>query len=666
MITGIRKRCQYLLSYYKQIFLLIKNSKKMRPFQGKFLKVAVLLLVPLVYPEISIKIHAIHQVTETLKVGIRPGIYNILQESDTARIRADLEKNLNNSRLANDLQGIALNASNLGKYFYSQNDLAKAETFFMESLNASKTISNGRLEANNSNNLGLIARATGDYSKAASYFLSAIVLLDSLNDKPGLAAAASNLSGVYYMLSETDKALEFVNLSLKMKNQLNDSLSLVSEYLLLGDIYFELMKYDSSKYFYNRCIKLSENLSDHANAGKACNSIGVIAMYEKNEEQALDSYNKALHYSRINNDIQNISSVYNNLGILNFRIDKLDEALTYFDSSLTLSKQYGLKEEMKDAYRHIADVHRKKEDYKDAYLNLQQYYDLHNEWLIEKGDVAGIEALFIKLKQENRILSLEKEQEKRKSQIVLLNAVIIIMLISALLGFRIYRISQKSKNARKIAELEKERFKAVIEAQEAERKRIAGDLHDSVGQMLSLTKLHLSGLMDLPGAFAPEHEQTITNSTRIIDEVCQEVRNISHNLMPGPLIRLGLTAAVKELVRKINLSEKIQASFICNLNSDRLDENIEISLYRIVQEILSNILKHANATKIGITLNRHKDEYLDLAIIDNGIGFDTELIKISSGIGWKNIHSRLSIINGTMNIKSGRNSGSHISIRIIL
>lgn len=633
---------------------------------GKFLKVAVLLLVTVVYPEISFKSHAINQVPETNIARIRPGMYNILQESDSASTRAGLEETLNHSRSANDLVGIASSASNLGKYFYSQNDLAKAESFFLESLKASKAISNGRLEANNTNNLGLIATAKGDYSKAASYFLSAIVLLDSLNDKPGLAAAASNLSGVYYLLSETDKALDFVNLSLKMKNQLNDSLSLVSEYLLLGDIYFEMMKYDSSKYFYNKCIKLSEYVSDHTNAGKACNSIGVIAMYEKNEEQALGYFNKALYYSRINNDMQNISSVYNNLGILNFRIDKLDEALAYFDSSLTLSKQYGFKEEMKDAYRHIAEVHRNKEDYKDAYLNLQQYYDLHNDWLTEKGDVAGIEALFIKLKQENRILNLEKEQEKRKSQIILLNAAIIIMLLSALLGFRIYRISQKSKNARRIAELEKERFKAVIEAQEAERKRIAGDLHDSVGQMLSLTKLHLSGLMDLPGTFAPEHEQTISNSARIIDEVCQEVRSISHNLMPGPLIRLGLTAAVKELVRKINLSEKIQASFICNLNSDRLDENIEISLYRIVQEILNNILKHAKATKIGITLNRHKDEYLDLVIIDNGIGFDTELIKTSSGIGWKNIYSRLSIINGTMNVKSGKNSGSHISIRILL
>ncbi len=638
----------------------------MELFCGKFLKVTVLLLISVVPHDILIKGNGICQVAETNRSAILPEKYDLLQGSDSVRLRTSLEESLYQSKSANDMEGIALSASNLGKYYYSQNDLAKSEGYFMESLKAAKELKNGTLEANSNNNLGLIATAQGDYSKAASYFLSAIVLFDSLNYKQGLAVAASNLSGVYYLLSETEKALDFVNLSVNIKIQSDDSLSLVSEYLLLGDIYFEMMKYDSSKYFYNKCIELSEYVSDHVNAGKAYNSIGVIAMYEKKVEKSLDYFRKALYYSRLRNDIQNISSVYNNLGILNFRVEKLDEALTYFDSSLSISEQYGLKEEMKDAYRHIADVYSKKENYKDAYLNLQQYYDLHNEWLTEKGNVAGIEALFIKLKQENRILNLEKEQEKRKSQIILLVAIIFIMLLTALLGFRIYRISQKSKNSRKIAGLERERFKAAIEAQENERKRIAGDLHDSVGQMLSLTKLHLSGLMDIPGTFAPEHEETISASARIIDEACQEVRNISHNLMPGPLIRLGLTAAVKELVRKINLSEKIKASFVNNLNSDRLDENLEISLYRIVQEILNNILKHANATKIGITLNRYKKEYLDLVVIDNGIGFDTELIKTSSGIGWKNIYSRLAIINGTMNIRSGKNSGSHISIRILL
>jgi len=246
----------------------------------------------------------------------------------------------------------------------------------------------------------------------------------------------------------------------------------------------------------------------------------------------------------------------------------------------------------------------------------------------------------------------------------MLLAMIIIILVVAILGFYIYRITQKSRHDQKVAELESERFKAVIEAQEFERKRIAGDLHDSVGQMLSLTKLHLSEIMDYEGSLASEQKQIIDRSARILDEACQEVRNISHNLMPGALIRLGLDAAVKDLVRKINNSNKIRASFSGNLDGRRFDEKIEISVFRIVQEVLNNIMKHSEASNIDITLNRMENGKLELLISDNGTGFDISRIEKSSGIGWKNIYSRLSMINGTMKVNSVINDGTSIRVTI--
>jgi signal transduction histidine kinase len=214
--------------------------------------------------------------------------------------------------------------------------------------------------------------------------------------------------------------------------------------------------------------------------------------------------------------------------------------------------------------------------------------------------------------------------------------------------------------------LERDRFIAVIEAQELERKRIAGDLHDSVGQMLSLSKLHLSEIIDSSEAISDENSQMLVRSAQIIDEACQEVRNISHNLMPGPLIRLGLTSAVKELVRKINTSKKVHAVFSSNLNDERLNEKVEISVYRIIQEVLGNILKHSGASEIKIDLDKNDNELLILSIKDNGIGIEKEKITTSTGIGWKNIYSRLSIINGTMDVDSVRNQGTEIKIKVIL
>lgn len=219
---------------------------------------------------------------------------------------------------------------------------------------------------------------------------------------------------------------------------------------------------------------------------------------------------------------------------------------------------------------------------------------------------------------------------------------------------------------RRLSELEKARFKAVIEAQEMERKRIAGDLHDSVGQMLSLSKLHLSEIMDNSSAYTGEQVQLYSRSMQLIDEACQEIRNISHNLMPGPLIRLGLLAAIKDLIRKINISKKIQITLESNLEATRFEEKVEISIYRVIQEIFNNILKHACASEVAVTLMKSAEKNFKLSIADNGIGFDTREIVTSSGIGWKSIYSRLTMINGSMEINSSKNAGTRIEIRFFL
>jgi two-component system NarL family sensor kinase len=606
------------------------------------------------------------RVNDTIEVNRQLNLYINLIKTDTAKARKSLEEVLALSRRIGYMNGIARSSSFLGSYFMEQSDLSKAENYFMESFEASGKSGDKTIRAESANNLGTISEKKGYYSSAISNYLYAYELFDSLNNTNGLSATTNNIGIVYYLLNEQGKAKKFFQLSLRLKQQLNDSISMVYTYQNLGNVYFDLWEYDSAKYYYNKSINLSESVDDANSAGKALNSVGVISMMENDYSKALDLFTRALFFSKMKNDVRNISTVYDNLGLMNFYSGKLQTAITYFDSSLIISKQFGLKEEMKNSYQHLSNVYAQQEKYKYAYLNLQNFDNLQNDLLAEKSNVTGIEALFVKQKQENKILILEKEQERRKTQIILSLALILIILVTSTLGFYIYHIGQKSKNARKIAELEKERFKAVIEAQEMERKRIAGDLHDSVGQMLSLSKLQLSEIMDSSNGYSPEHEQMLVRSTEIIDEVCQEVRDISHNLMPGPLIRLGLPAAVKDLVRKINASKKINVSFTNNIDDSRLSEKVEISLYRIIQEIFTNILKHAKASEIGITLIVQGEKNLELSIMDNGVGFDTREIIKSNGIGWKNIYSRLAIIDGTMNVNSIINKGTGIDIRVLL
>lgn len=305
------------------------------------------------------------------------------------------------------------------------------------------------------------------------------------------------------------------------------------------------------------------------------------------------------------------------------------------------------------------------------YLNI---YIEENDTAEVSKDTVGIRVTaktneninFSEDEQESKNLRSEIEKAEKKLQLITGLSIVLFILTALILGIYIYRINQKFKILKEAAALEKNRFKVLIEAQEMDWKRIAGDLHDSVGQLLSLSKLHLSEVIDSSEVPNPEHELMLNRTAQIIDEACQEVRNISHNLMPGPLIRLGLVSAIKELVRKINSSRKVKVAFSSNITNIRFNEKIEISLYRILQEIFSNILKHSGASEVEITLNILDNQRLNLSIKDNGIGFDTEEIEKSDGIGWKNIYTRLAIINGTMNIDSKKSMGTSIEINVIL
>lgn len=209
-------------------------------------------------------------------------------------------------------------------------------------------------------------------------------------------------------------------------------------------------------------------------------------------------------------------------------------------------------------------------------------------------------------------------------------------------------------------ELQVSRFKAVIEATENERKRIAQDLHDGLGQLLSTAKLNISSLDD---SIAEDDRRQYNHAMDLIDEACQEVRSISHNMMPSTLIRMGLLPALKELADKANIPGQVSVKLVNHGLTGRLDESREIAIYRVIQEVVGNSLKFAEATQLTIEIKKNEDQ-LEVKITDNGKGFDTATINQSTGIGWRNIYSRVSMLNGQVKITSAAGKGTCVEVVI--
>lgn len=228
-----------------------------------------------------------------------------------------------------------------------------------------------------------------------------------------------------------------------------------------------------------------------------------------------------------------------------------------------------------------------------------------------------------------------------------------ILIVAALVGIiLLYFIVTAVSYQRKSMRLHKDKIQAEIDTLENERRRIASDLHDELGPLLSAVKLQINNIETAGEA----DQQLVIKSSQHIDSIIHKLREISNNLMPNTLLRKGLKNAIEELTGTYQKASKIEIRFMCETEM-RLHQNIEINLYRIVQEILHNTIKHSGATLLLIRLRKDEDRIM-LATADNGKGFDYFLkSKELKGLGLRNLQSRTEVMGGELTCTSQPGKG---------
>jgi signal transduction histidine kinase len=273
----------------------------------------------------------------------------------------------------------------------------------------------------------------------------------------------------------------------------------------------------------------------------------------------------------------------------------------------------------------------------------------------------------------NKYESVRQEQQiqQQKNRIRFQNYLIIgisgLLLLGGLLvhsQYRRYRLRQESKMKSALILQQELAAKAVIEAEENERQRIARDLHDGIGQMMSAAKMNLSAFESQISFASEEQRQSLQKVISLVDESCKEIRTVSHIMMPNALLKNSLASAIKDFVDKIS-NRDITAIVYTEGLDQRLDANTETVLYRVIQECVQNAIRHAGATRLDISMVRDK-EGISGTIEDNGKGFDPSLKNGSAGIGLKNIISRIDFLKGTVDFDSAPGRGTVVSLFVPL
>lgn len=256
----------------------------------------------------------------------------------------------------------------------------------------------------------------------------------------------------------------------------------------------------------------------------------------------------------------------------------------------------------------------------------------------------------------------EAEEAITLKIVITVMIILFLLSLSVIVFFVIYQrrlLEQQKKHQKLESDYQRELLKTSILSQERERNRIAKELHDDVGAMLTTTKLYFD---QIASELSPTEFNSISSKVKgFFEDMIHSVRTISQDLRPMVLERLGLVEAVQSLVQTINESGKIKISFL-NHTACNLPKTGELNLYRIIQELINNTIKHAEASYVKIEL-QDEEKKLILKYKDDGKGFQNEQIKIHKGLGLKNIESRVSILDGNINFY-GNNGGVKIMIEI--
>ncbi len=566
---------------------------------------------------------------------------------------------------------------------------------------------------------GIVLSDQGKFNEAIEYYLQSIVVFESISYTAGVASTYVNIGNIYQFKAEYTKSVQNYLEGIKLFEQLQDTARLIRAYTNLGGIFSDVEQFDKSLQYYQRSLRLSIMIQDSISMGYCFFDMGVIELKKNNLPLASDNLFKALKTAKSSNDIYLLNLIFNSLSEIDSKnnlfqnalkksklslnyantlgnpmaisntlarigynykeLQQFDSAGYYLNQSIQLATKNQAFEVLLFAFQWMAELQELKMDYKSA-LEWQKQYEVLEDSVSGQRQLRIISGLDIQYETKRKDLELSEKTltiERNKALLSKRNYFIIALsgaLISAFIFLVLYRQSQRQKriidqkNAtvqqEKLKQLKKEKqviaLKSMMEGQENERSRMAKDLHDGLGGLLSSVKLHFNNIRTENKNL--KQSADFQKALELLDTTSSEARKIAHNLMPEALNRFGLIDALRDFCNNISNSATLSIDFQSYNMNERLTEAKEIMIYRIVQELVNNIVKHAKASEAIVQLMCN-NKMLYLTVEDNGRGFDPEKIKMNSA-GMSNIRSRVDFLNGSLDIDSSPGKGTTVSINI--
>ena len=522
--------------------------------------------------------------------------------------------------------------------------------------------------ANLINRYAAIEQRKENFDLAVERYQHAAKIFTETGERSKIIFSYYNLSGIYKFLNDTARMFYYANETNKLALLSKDPVSIIRGLIALGDAYCLIKNYDSAYAVSTLGLQLARQQDLTFAIGIFNNFIGLYFTNRALEyDTALVHFNRALEsFNKIN--IQyDIALVYQNMGNTYLRKRDYKNAVQFSLKALELAKRLKLDQVLYFSLRDLVDAEEAQGNLAASYQYLKNFVAV-NDSIQNKNNRKKVYEL------ENRYQAQQKEmvlfgqqkiiERKNLLNYLLVSGLLSLTIIIALL-YRNYRHKQKLQQ-QLIADLETEKklmaTEAVLKGEEQERTRLAQDLHDGLGGMLSGIKFSFN-TMKGQLIMTADNTRAFERSMDMLDSSIGEMRRVAHNMMPEALVKFGLNTALKDFCNDINQSGALKISYqSIGLEETMIDRTPAIAVYRIVQELINNTMKHAAATTslVQVSLLQHS---LSVTVEDDGKGFDTAK---AEGMGYRNIRSRVEFLKGTLDVQSDTDKGTSVHIQIEL
>lgn len=513
---------------------------------------------------------------------------------------------------------------------------------------------------------GSLYNNQGSYTESLKFNHKAKDIYTRLDKKVRIAITDNSLSILYKITGDYRKSIAYGKSAIKInkeattKNPLGVLRNLGFYHNNIGRTFLKLKETDSAMYHFQTAKDYFEETNYTIGWHRANSNIAEILESQGKLQQSLSIYLEKLESQVEDNYKQGIASSYINISRVKMKLKAYSEALTYIEKAISIAREESIIDLLAKTYFQKAEIYKAMNRYKDAYENIS-LHQIYKDSLINIDNIKKIQELeltyqfrkekvkdSVQLVKEREIAEanteLLKQESKIKSQWILFGG------LGLLLVFSIIYLIRTQKFTRSKQVLQEQFSQGLINEQEKERTRLARELHDSVGQKLMLLSKNGAVLKD-------EKAHTLAGNT------LEELRSISRSLHPPALENLGVSKAIESLINEIDANTSIFFTHQIDHIDYILPKEETLHLYRIIQEVLSNIVKHANAKTASITVS-HRKYMIKTVISDNGKGFDITEKQQNVSLGLRTLLERARILGANLDIDSDKNKGTVISLNI--